>query len=417
MRNIQGVNTRDSYRILAASDAQVDPAEARRYRQGHVFLTGEEKGERETIGYSSGGKVWSVSNLQIPDLIHWCRGLGVKIRSTGPVRTNSSLDLLDAGRVVDRIPEHLIYVEWNKDSFDFSPPVQIHYAKDDGTPYSGHILDLELEIDRANTDVQSITVNVIGEGVEFPINFTLNDYYRANAQDATRITVNHGNWSTGLVEYLNASNLSFYSADGSLFVGNELFEPKEEAIPINLDQVITWDWNGCDIENETIPNRGLQSIHERVRQTLIAGFAPVIIYDHGKGEIADFVTLEEDGDSTVFHLYHCKGSGGPVAGARIDDVYEVAGQAQKSVVWATLSKIQARLTARRTKRVFLRGSEQEIADLLDRAKARRREFVISIVQPGISKVQLNPVMAECLGATSAHLIGSGIKQLEVIASQ
>jgi len=324
---------------------------------------------------------------------------------------------LDAGRVVDRIPEHLIYVEWNKQSFDFAPPVQIHYTKDDGTPYSGHILDLELAIDRANTDEQSVAVTVSGDGIEFPITFTLNDYYFAEAQDAIRITVNHGSWSTGLVEYLNASNLSFYSADGSLFVGNELFEPQKEAIPLNLEQVITWDWNGCDIQNETVPNRGLQSIHEKVRQTLIAGFAPVIVYDHGSGEIADFVTLEEDGDNTVFHLYHCKGSGGAMAGARIDDVYEVAGQAQQSVVWAMLSKIQDRLTARRTKQVFVRGNEEELAYLLDRAKARSRVFIISLVQPGISKAQLNAVMAECLGATSAHLIGSGIKQLELIVSE
>jgi hypothetical protein len=414
MRNIHAANTRESYKIVAASDAQIDPADARRYRQGHVFLTGEEAGERTTIGYSSGGKVWSTSNFQIPELLDWCRALGQKIRSAGPVVTHGGLDYLDAGRVVDRIPEHLIYTEWNKDAFDFTQPAQIEYTKDDGNRFRGHILDLDLSLDRIHTDVDRIRVVVSGEGMEFPIDFTLADFYTAAPADADRITVTQGNWSANLIDYLNETNPNFYTANGSLFTANELFEPKEDCRPIDDRQLTVWNWAGVDIQGEITPRAGLRSVHQKVADELTQGHAPIILYDHGTGEVADYVTIAEDGDTTVISFYHCKGSNAAQAGARLDDVYDVSGQAQKSVAWASLARFEKRLHYRRHN--FVRGTEERLDELLSRAKDRRQRFEIKVVQPGISKAELSEAMAECLGATNGHLIGVSIAPLEVIAS-
>ena len=416
MRNIQAANTRESYKIVAASDAQIDPGDARRYRQGHVFLSGELAGERTTIGYSSGAKVWSSTNNQIPDLLDWCKTLGGKIRSTGAIVTNSGLDFLDAGQVVDVIPQHLIYVQWHREAFDFAAPVQIEYRKDDGRLVRGHILDLDLNLDRANSDQDCIRVVVSGDGLELPVDFSLSDFYSPVGATGGRVTVTHGNFSGDLIEYLNTFNLDFYTANGSLFSGNELFEPKEDARPIADAQLTVWDWTTVDIENEVISRNGRQSVHDRVRAELERGTAPVILYDHGSGEIADYVTVTEEADSTVFVLYHCKGSGGPAAGARVDDVYEVCGQAQKSVAWASLSRLEQRIRSRMQGERFVRGTEGLLQEMLVRAQDRLQRFEIKVVQPGISKARLSAAMAECLGATNGHLVGVGIAPIEVIAS-
>jgi superfamily II DNA or RNA helicase len=415
MRNIYAANTRESYKIVAASDAQIDPADARRYRQGHVFLSGEEAGQRTTIGYSSGGKVWSSSNIQIPELLDWCHALGGKIRSAGPVVTHSGLDFLDAGRVVSVIPDHLIYVEWNKDAFDFTAPVQIEYIKDDGSTFHGHILDLDLGLDRAHTNRDRIRVLISGDGLELPIDFSLDDFYSTTPSLENRVTVTQGSWMTGLAEYLNESNLNFFTADSSLFTGNEFFEPKENVLPISLEQITPWNWSGTAIENEVNPTTDSLSVHQRVQTELIGTAVPLILYDHGSGEIADFITIAEDGHTTIFSFYHCKGSQGPVAGARLEDVYEVSSQAQKSVAWASLARLEKRLHHRR-RLVFVRGTGELLQEILDRAKDRRQRFEIKVVQPGISKAGLTPTMAECLGATNAHLTGAGIAPLEVVAS-
>jgi len=416
MRNIQAANTRESYKIIAASDAQIDRSEARRYRQGHVFLSGEEGGERTTIGYSSGGKVWSTLNTQIPELLDWCRALGQKIRSAGPVVTHSGLDYLDAGRVVEVIPRHLIYAQWNRNAFDFTTPAQVEYTKADGTQFRGHIVDLDLNIDRTHTDQNRIRVQISGDGLDLSVDFSLTDFYTAVGRTRDRITVTRGNYSCDLIEYLNDSNLDFCTADGSLFSGNELFEPKDDPLPIDLDRLTTWDWAGVEIEHEIEATRGELSVHEKVRERLEQGPATIILYDHGSGEVADYVTIAEDQDTTTFVYYHCKGSAKRLPGARVDDVFEVCGQAQKSVAWASLARLELKLRYHKRASVFIRGNQELLRQVLERAKDTQQRFEIKIVQPGISKARLTQAMSECLGATNGHLIGVSIAPLEILAS-
>ncbi len=416
MRNIQGANTRESYKIVAASDAQVDPADARRYRQGHVFLSGEEAGERKTIGYSSGSKVWSSANNQIPILIDWCKILGSKIRSDSPLVTNSGLDYLDAGEKATSIPENLIYVQWNRNAFDFTNPVHVEYAKEDGARFSGHILDLDLQIDRENSNGDRIRVNIVGDGLVLPVSFSLADFFTAVNGDGDHVTVVRGSTSDSLIDFLNEFYLDFYTADGSLFSGNEIFEPKEDALPIDMDQLTVWDWTGVDIDKEVTAPEGHTSVHDKVKTELERTDAAVILYDHGTGEIADFVTITEFGDETAFTFYHCKGSGSATAGARVDDVYEVSGQAQKSVAWAGLSRFEQRIHYKKRKTNLIRGTPEALQQILERAKSRRQRFDVKIVQPGISKATISAGMAECLGATSGHLRGFGLPRLEIIGS-
>ena len=128
------------------------------------------------------------------------------------------------------------------------------------------------------------------------------------------------------------------------------------------------------------------------------------------------MTISEEDDTTIFALYHCKGSDGPAPGARVEDVYEVSGQAQKSVAWTSLSRFEKRLSQRPGLR-FVRGDAIQLEEMLTRAKDRRQRFEIKLVQPGISKARLTSAMAECLGATNGHLVGVGIAPLEVVVSE
>ena len=41
-------------------------ADGRLYRQGHVFMSGEEQQQKVTIGYSSGSKARAAASAQIP---------------------------------------------------------------------------------------------------------------------------------------------------------------------------------------------------------------------------------------------------------------------------------------------------------------------------------------------------------------
>lgn len=58
----------------------------------------------------------------------------------------------------------------------------------------------------------------------------------------------------------------------------------------------------------------------------------IIINDDGSGEIADLVALKQENNEIVLSLYHCKYSSSSQAGRRLADMYEVCGQAQRSIL-------------------------------------------------------------------------------------
>ena len=71
------------------------------------------------------------------------------------------------------------------------------------------------------------------------------------------------------------------------------------------------------------------SIHVRLRTYLLELDYDIIIYDHGSGELADFITIKNDSEINI-ELYHVKASKNSVpTGNRVDEVYEVSGQAGK----------------------------------------------------------------------------------------
>ena len=100
MRNIQATNAAESYRIGSGPNAgaTLSPMEARLYRQGHAFVTGDVDGGKVTVGYSSGSKVWSAAQTRIPILLSWCRAVAAELRSEAAVVTHSGLDISQSVR-------------------------------------------------------------------------------------------------------------------------------------------------------------------------------------------------------------------------------------------------------------------------------------------------------------------------------
>ena len=158
-------------------------------------------------------------------------------------------------------------------------------------------------------------------------------------------------------------------------------------------------------------------VHGHLRQMLEKTAAEIIYYDHGSGEIADYVTVTRQSDTLAVGLYHCKGSKEPKPGARVEDAYEVCGQAEKSVVWAqSLPRLLKKIDGRRSRSTFVRGSWNDLKNLFDEAKDMRKRFEIYLVQPGFGKTKLSGPLAEVLGAASDHLRGAGCEPLVVLAS-
>ena len=73
-------------------------------------------------------------------------------------------------------------------------------------------------------------------------------------------------------------------------------------------------------------------------QTLKDRDYDMIVDDDGKGEAADVMTIKLVGDAAApgsidIEFYHCRFLHGAATGHRVADLYEVCGQAQKSIAW------------------------------------------------------------------------------------
>lgn len=84
----------------------------------------------------------------------------------------------------------------------------------------------------------------------------------------------------------------------------------------------------------------------------------IVMDDDGKGEAADIVGISLDSLTLpkliTFDLYHCKYSSAPEPGSRIEDMYEVCGQAQRSLLWLHNKDRRTDLFAHLLKREALR---------------------------------------------------------------
>ena len=137
-----------------------------------------------------------------------------------------------------------------------------------------------------------------------------------------------------LSEWLNENGLLFVLDDDRIVDGDLLYKPTWDRPPFDTKELVPLDWSATNIKVESQTKEKLQdSIQCRAIAEIKNEQWDVVLDDDGTGEIADIVALRIDEDGLLVRLVHCKFSHGDKPGARIDDLYDVCGQAQKSVMW------------------------------------------------------------------------------------
>ena len=119
-----------------------------------------------------------------------------------------------------------------------------------------------------------------------------------------------------------------------------------------------------------------------------------------------------DPEGLLIRLVHCKYSHGETAGARVDDLYEVCGQTQKSIMWRrsdlkpffrTLDHRARKKQQRTGANPFEVGDIKKLYELQDKALILRRRIEMVIVQPGLSAAKATPQQLDLLASTQAYL--------------
>jgi hypothetical protein len=137
--------------------------------------------------------------------------------------------------------------------------------------------------------------------------------------------------------------------------------------------------------------------------------------------MADFVAVTADQDNVRVALYHCKASSEAHASERVDDVYEVCGQAAKRVRWANpriiLEAVVRRLGSESGGSRFEKGDGVALQQILGSSNRRPVIFESVIVQPGLSKSQLGDRVGPLFAPADGFLYEFGrFTKLRVIGS-
>jgi hypothetical protein len=211
---------------------------------------------------------------------------------------------------------------------------------------------------------------------------------------------------------------------------NQLCKPFQARLaPFDAGKIEAWTWDNVDLKRESQTSAKLKdSIQYRLIQRLKDPSWPekydVIFDDDDTNEAADVVALRVVNDELQVHLFHCKYSGQNTAGARVKDLYEVCGQAQRSVQWrAHLEHLFSHLIKRDVDYVkrlnvsrFEVGNRKTVFKIRKQAPYLKTKCAVYIVQPGISKQEISGKQLELLGATELFLLDQYQMRLHVIAS-
>lgn len=410
MKNrVFGSNT-ESYRSLVgrSADKSVSREDGRLFDRGHISGRGMENGKAVSIGYSRSSKIWSNKSVRVSTLIEWCQKAAQKLMEDQVVATGSNLDYLEVGEELASLPSNIIAVNWEPDVYSHDPLAKL--------PSGDEVALLDFGIEMMSQSGSTLRLRIFEEAFEVQLDFCISAG-KVSLSDVSGIAKDFLVWRKDtwvpLIAYLRDKPIDLFLSDFSRISGATIFREKGTLEPFPPEYIESWDWlgSGIDIQKEfykttPIPPSGKKlSVQCHLSQRLCAGCIPVIFYDHRSGEIADLIAVEDRGDAIWLSLYHCKASAKPKAGERVGDVYEVAGQVVKSLVWLRgPEEIERRITERaRSGSVFHKGTSGDLSRLLALTAKKTLRICIWLVQPGISAKALTSKLAEPLSAARFYV--------------
>jgi hypothetical protein len=194
-----------------------------------------------------------------------------------------------------------------------------------------------------------------------------------------------------LAQFFQIHPPTIFFADSSNTTANHRFVPRDFEANLSRLDLVPWTWTGIDIRRETGPVRAGYS---RTVQGAICDWCAqqdatsIVIVDDGAGEIADVIWLRTTVSGARVELIHAKYSHGDLPSHRLSDLYEVVGQAERSIRWLVThqfwAELRQRLQTRSATKVVHSGSVA-VPALLDTyaAAAPPTSWAVTVVQPGL----------------------------------
>ncbi len=403
---------RFSMHVGADVTASFSHAEAGTKSQTNISGGGYRGGERVNISASLKGRIWSqAAASSLKHWRDWCDAIGDKLLDNSLTIEKVIGKFILPIELTSRPAGALLAVEW---------PWSVHMLQADsmrlsyqGKVYEAVYTDLVPDND-PDCDTFKFTVKTGAWEVAYEATVE-NGHLRYYCTDGEDVSVVRPRSEQPLSEWFNEHGLLFVLDGDRTVDGDLLIKPTWDRPPFDTKELIPLDWSATNIKVESQTKEKLQeSIQCRAITEIKNEHWDVVLDDDGTGEIADIVALriDESGPGLLVRLVHCKFSHGDKPGARIDDLYDVCGQAQKSVMWRRndLKPFFRTLDDRAKKKQDRDGvSPYEVGDInklyeiSDKAIVLPRRMEIVIAQPGLSAAKASTQQLDLLASTQSYL--------------
>lgn len=425
-----GIDGPVRYKMFAGVDIAEGIAESSKSNcyKSNVFGHGYNGDGRVSIGCSYKGTIWSRWQDSIGFWKKWCDETIDKI-------INPDIDIKEIiegvliPKVVDKFPDiHIYRIDWPRE-LDFISKNNITICNSLGE-YNIQDVGLFLEEEQSSNTLKYFYLRNEYFEEKFSIEVSK---YGFNIKSCGNVTssIKIGNKNEILLsQFLNSDPPVLWFVDGSSIEGNIFVELKNNELEtFMVKDAIIWNWEelGVDITVESQLDKTTKQKKENsiqfsvIKRLKDEGDYSIIFDDDGSGEIADIVAIAEEENDIRIDLFHCKYSHGKKPGSRVADLYEVCGQADKSVYWkqdsvGMIDRMIYRETKRNNPSRFEKGDIDKLKIIKNKLYLHRATLNIYIVQPGVKIDEITEDMKAILSTSYSYCMDTFSVPLRIICS-
>jgi len=405
------------------ADVETRIGQAARQGATKAVLAGQgfERGDKTTIGAAKRGRVWAHLRLRVDSFSSWAKTIGRKLADES-IDPDAVLAGTLKPEIVGEVPKKVaIAADWPIKFWERSEH-SVHFQ---ATGFmETDLTSVELSIcDRDSNDpiVLQVSTNKWSAGFALSIFSAADTFdFKYEQIDGPTLKLRVGRTMERLDKYFTEIPPTVWFSDGSSLEGCHYVElPSAGLPPFPVSRLTVWRWDDVDITRESQgEEKNPGTIQFRVIESLKNDSSYQIVFDDdGAGEAADVLAIRiaESGEKQVIlvDMYHCKYAGGK-PGGRIDDLYVVCGQAQRSASWLGSHEKRTDLFTHLLRRNALRvdngrasrlerGDDKLLFNIRDMSRRCEVKIRVTVVQPGLSAASASQAQLLLLAVTERYL--------------